>query len=167
MVKIRIAILLLTATACLGCATYQIGNQALFRKDICTVCVPVFESDSFRQFLGERLTEAVIREIETRSPYKVARLQTADSILQGKILTDQKRVLIESRSDEARDIQVSLIVNVGWTDRYGRPLMKSRQIQISQADSFVPEGGQSISTAQQSVIDRTARDIVSQMEMPW
>ncbi len=150
-----------------GCATYQLGNQVLFRSDIRTVHVPVFESDSFRQFLGERLTEAVIKEIESRSPYKVARLHTADSVLQGKILLDQKRVLIESRTDEARDIQTNLIVSIGWNDRYGRPLMKSSQIQVNQFANFVPEGGQSISTAQQEMIEKIARDIVSQLEVPW
>ena len=150
-----------------GCASYQIGNQCLFRPDVKTVHIPIFESDSFRQFLGERLTEAVIKEVESRSPYKVSSLQTADSILQGKLILDQKRVLIESRTDEGRDVQVNMIVQVGWNDRYGQPLMKSRQIQINQFANFVPEGGQSLSTAQQEVIDKVARDIVSQMEIPW
>ncbi|MEC9093417.1 MAG: LPS assembly lipoprotein LptE [Planctomycetota bacterium] len=153
--------------SCCGCATYQVGNQAFFRKDICTVHIPVFESDSFRKFLGERLTEAVIKEVESRSPYKVATLQTADSTLQGKILIDQKRVLIESRTDEARDVQVNLVVSVSWDDRYGRSLMKNGPIEITQFANFVPEGGQSMTTAQQEIIDKTARDIVSQMELPW
>ena len=161
-----IAILILLCGYC-GCATYQVGNQALFRKDICTVHIPVFESDSYRQFLGERLTEAVIKEVESRSPYKVATLQSADSTLHGKILLDQKRVLIESRTDEARDVQVNLMVSVSWNDRYGRPLMKSRQIQITQFANFVPEGGQSMTTAQQEIIEKIAQDIVSQMELPW
>lgn len=162
-----IAIVLLIATISSGCATYRLGNQAMFRCDIKTIHVPVFESDSFRQFLGERLTEAVVKEIESRSPYKVSTLQTADSVLQGKILLDQKRVLIESRTDEGRDIQTSIIVSVGWNDRYGRPLMKSAQVKINQFANFVPEGGQSLSTAQQEVIDKIARDIVSQMEVAW
>lgn len=150
-----------------GCFGYHLGNQALFRPDIRTVHIPVFESDSFRQFLGERLTEAVIKEVESRSPYKVVGLQNADSVITGKLISDEKRVLIESLTDEARDIQVNLLVEVSWNDRYGRPLMNSQQIQINQFTNFVPEGGQSLSTAQQEVIDKIARDIVSQMEIPW
>lgn len=150
-----------------GCAAYRIGNQALFRPEVRSIHVPVFESDSFRAFLGERLTEAVVKEIEARTPYKVTSLDSADSILQGKIVADRKRVLIESRTDEARDIQVSLMVQVGWTDRYGRPLMKSQQLKVQEMTNFVPEGGQSMATAQQVVIDRIARDIVSQMEVNW
>ena len=41
-----------------GCAGYQIGNRALYRPDIRTVHVPVVQSDSYRRYLGERLTEA-------------------------------------------------------------------------------------------------------------
>lgn len=165
--KTILLIAVILTTPLTGCATYQIGNQALFRNDIRTVHIPVFQSDSFREFLGERLTEAVIKEVESRSPFKVATLQTADSVLQGKILLDQKRIAIESRTDEGRDVVVNLIVSVTWNDRYGRPLMKNSQIQVNQFAHFVPEGGQSISTAHQNVIDKIARDIVSQMEIPW
>lgn len=151
----------------LGCASYQIGNQVLFRSDVRTVHIPVFESESFRKYLGERLTEAVVKEIESRSPYKVVALANADSILKGKILSEQKRILIESRNDDARELQTTLVVTAHWTDRYGRPLMNSPSIDVSELSSFVPEGGQSLATAHQDLIDKVARDIVSQMELPW
>ena len=47
-----------------GCAGYQIGNQSLYPQEIRTVYVPMFQSISFRRNLGERLTEAVVKEIE-------------------------------------------------------------------------------------------------------
>ena len=52
-----------------GCAGYQFGSQSLFNTpDIETVHVPVFQSSSFRRDLGEQLTEAVVKEIEKRTP---------------------------------------------------------------------------------------------------
>ncbi|MDB4756513.1 LPS assembly lipoprotein LptE [Mariniblastus sp.] len=151
----------------IGCASYQIGNRGMFRADVCTVHVPVFESDSFRIFIGERLTEAVVKEIESRTPFKVVQLANADSLLKGKIELEQKRVLIESTNDDARDLQVNLVVSVSWTDRYGRPLMSRQSITVNELTTFAPEGGQSLATAQKEVIGKIARDIVSQMEMPW
>ena len=50
-----------------GCAAYQIGNQSLYPLEIHTVAVPVFQSNSFRRNLGERLTEAVVKEIEKKN----------------------------------------------------------------------------------------------------
>ena len=35
-----------------GCAGYQVGNQSLYPSHIHTVYVPIFESNSFRPFLG-------------------------------------------------------------------------------------------------------------------
>ena len=88
----RICRLLLIASF-VGCAGYQVGNQTLFRSDVRTVHVPIFESNSFRRFLGEPLTGAVVKEIEQRTPYKVTNSPTADTILQGRIVYERKRVL--------------------------------------------------------------------------
>ncbi|MBI3461837.1 MAG: hypothetical protein HY000_02090, partial [Planctomycetes bacterium] len=65
----------------LGCAGYRIGSRSLYPPDICTVYVPVFESASFRRNLGERLTEAVCKQIEDATPYKLVNGPEADSIL--------------------------------------------------------------------------------------
>ena len=64
-----------------GCAGYQIGNRPLYRPDIRTVHVPVVQSESYRRYLGERLTEAIVKEIELRTPYKVVDEASADSVL--------------------------------------------------------------------------------------
>ena len=39
--------------------------------DVSTVYVPMIESGSYRRDLGERLTEAVAKQIELKTPYKV------------------------------------------------------------------------------------------------
>ena len=54
-----------------GCAAYRFGNGTLYAPDVPTVYVPMIESDSFRRDLGERLTEAVVKEIELKTPFKV------------------------------------------------------------------------------------------------
>ena len=54
-----------------GCVGYQVGTGSLYAPDVATVYVPMIESDSYRRDLGERLTEAVVKEIELKTPYKV------------------------------------------------------------------------------------------------
>src|SRR5204862_2122331 len=80
-----------------GCAGYQIGNRALYRPDIRTVHVPMIQSDSYRRYLGERLTEAVVKEIELRTPYKVVDADSADSVLTVRLVSDSKRVIANNR----------------------------------------------------------------------
>lgn len=157
-----------------GCATYQIGQQGLYRPDIRTVHVPVAISDSARRNLGERLTEAIVKEIELKSPFKVVDSTTADSVLTARLVTDSKRVLAETRNDDARDIETDFFVQVSWVDRRGDLIMSHNDVplppillNVSQAENFVPEAGQSLATAQQQALHRLAKQIVGLMENGW
>ena len=157
-----------------GCAGYQIGNQSLYPLEIQTVYVPVFESNSFRRNLGERLTEAVVKEIENRTPYKVVADPNADSVLSGQLVSETKRVLVPSLTGDAREVQVAMQVEVSWVDRKGRMLRDTQYLPIpeeiadvSSTGNVVPEVGQSIATAQQQAICRMAEQIVGLMEKPW
>lgn len=164
----------LIGMAQVGCAGYRFGNSGLYRPDIRTVHVPIFESDSFRPYLGERLTEAVTKKLQLHSPYRVVPSEDADSFLLGAIVTDTKRVIAEDRNDVPRDIDINLEVQLRWINRNGdliRPGVSipvpSEFLQIGQSANFVPEAGQSVATGQQEAIERLAAQIVSQMEMPW
>ena len=151
--------------AVFGCAGYQVGNRSLFRSDIMTVHVPVIQSDSLRRFMGERLTEAVITEIELRTPYKVVPIERAQSILQGRILAEAKRVLSESVNDDARNLDYDMFVEFSWTDRFGKPLTQRPRIRLDHSANFITESGQSVTTAQQNAIQNLARKIVNEMEL--
>ena len=159
-----------------GCMphAYQFGNQSLFPPGIETVYVPVFESASFRRDLGERLTEAVVKEIERRTPYKVVSNPNADTILRGRIVGETKRLLVQTRPGDPRESEINLKVQVSWLDQRGNPLRNGPPIPLPAdlvhfgvANDLVPEVGQSVATAQQKAINRLAEQIVSLMEAPW
>jgi hypothetical protein len=158
-----------------GCAGYQIGNQSLYPLEIHTVCVPMIQSNSFRRNLGEQLTEAVVKEIEKRTPYKVVNdPNAADSVLTGRIVGETKQVLVPNLSGDPRESQVSMRVEVSWSDRRGGMLRPVQSVpcpdeiaNVSGTANVVPEVGQSIATAQQEAICRMAEQIVGLMEKPW
>ena len=104
--KVFFACLLATALAA-DCESYQVGNQSLYPAEIHTVYVPMFESVSFRRNLAERLTEAVMKEIESKTPLKVVSDPNADSILTGRIVEEGKDVLIGSLVGDPRELQVA------------------------------------------------------------
>lgn len=166
--------ILLGLIAVAGCSGYQVGARSLYAPQIRTVYVPVFESNSFRRNLGERLTEAVMKEIEAKTPYKVVGTPNADSTLSGRILADSKRVVVEDRFDQPRQAEVRLRVAVHWTDCRGDLIRQSRSIPFSSdivgidaSAPLFPEIGQSVATSQQQAIQRVAEQIVSMMETPW
>ncbi|MFP6750742.1 MAG: LPS assembly lipoprotein LptE [Pirellulaceae bacterium] len=172
---VRFPGLLLGLVAISGCAGYQLGLDSLYRPDVKTVHVPIFQSDSYRRGLGEQLTEAVVKQIESRTPYKVVSASDADSRLNGAIVYQRKRVLAENSFDEPRDLETEIVVEVSWIDRQGDALMQRvvdpaaavLPIRIGQAVNFVPESGQSLATAHQEAIQKLARQIVDQMELRW
>jgi hypothetical protein len=157
-----------------GCAGYQVGPRTLFRPQIRTVHVPIFESDSFRPHLGERLTEAVIKEIEKNTPYKVVSSPNADSVLVGRIVSERKRAVSEDRRDFARVIATNVLARVSWYDRRGDVIFQDttfavapETFSVSHSPQFIPEVGQSVATSHQKAINRIAREIVGRMEAAW
>jgi hypothetical protein len=158
-----------------GCRTYQFGNQTLYPSYIQTVYVPIFESSSFRRGLGEWLTEAVQKQIELKTPYKVVgSLDGADSVLSGRITGEGKTMQVPAPTGDTRLGQYRMQVQVRWVDRRGNVLRDEIPVPLDPAlasvgatANFVPEMGQSIATAQQEAIDKLAQQIVCLMETPW
>jgi len=157
-----------------GCATYQVGPQSLYAPDVATVYVPMIESDSYRRDLGERLTEAVAKEIELKTPYKVVGTPDADSILSVRLTADTRRTLIENAYDEPRLSESALFTEVSWLNRRRQPLAPAQNIPlpqelvvINQTANLIPEVGQSVAVSQQQAIERLAQQIVATMETPW
>ncbi len=157
-----------------GCAAYQFGSASMFLPGIRTVHVPIVRNDTFRHDLGVRLTEAIVKEIEDRTPYKVTGDPNADSTLVCRVVNETKRVLTETGTDDPRALDATVSVRASWTGRNGELLMQNAvtptgelAIGFSQDSRFVPEAGQSVDTAMQSAIDDLAARIVSQMEVRW
>ena len=166
--------LLVCAMSATGCRSYQFGADALFPNSIQTVYVPIVRNDTYRHDLGVRLTEALVREIERRTPYKVTGDPNADSTLACHIVAESKLVLTETDSDDPRALDSMVSVKATWTNRQGQLLMNNSVVPsddpaiiFGQDVRFIPEAGQSIDTASQRVIENLAERIVSQMEMRW
>lgn len=154
-----------------GCG-YTVGNG--FSPEIQTVAVPVFENDTFRRGLEFQLTEAVQKQIQNRTPYRLARGDNADTRLTGRIVQVRKDVLGENNNDDPRQLQFSVFVRVTWENLRTGEILARQEVPvapeaiplISQA-GFAPEVGQSQASATQTALDQMARDIVNLMEVPW
>jgi hypothetical protein len=169
----RLFAVALPLLALTGCACYRSGADSLYPADIDTVYVPVFKSRSFRQFEGERLTEAVVKEITDKTPFKVV-TQNPDSVLEGEIVAESKRVIVKSPTDEAREVEVTYTVQVTWVDSRGTTLRDTQSVAIPNSlvnvmstTGAVAEVGQSMSSQQQRAIEQLAEQIVALMEVPW
>lgn len=173
--SIMLAFCLGLACCCMfGCAGYRLGARTLYNPNIRTVYVPIIRNDTLRYTLGVQLTEAVVRAVELDTPYKVVASPSADSTLNCRITTQAKRTIAEAPTDEQRAIEALVSIELSWVDRQGNLLMENRFVpdgEISyfflQGSDFAPEGGQSMGTTQQRIIELLADKIVQQMESRW
>ena len=159
-----------TLTALSGCG-YMVGGG--FDPQVRSVEVPMFETSSLRRGIEVQLTEAVQKQIQLRTPFRVVKCD-ADTRLSGRVVDLRKSVLGETRQDDPREVQVNLVVEVVWEDLRSGRILAEQQVPVgpellslrSQAE-FAPEVGQSLATAMQQSINQMARQIVNLMETPW
>lgn len=164
------ALVAASLTALAGCG-YMVGDG--FDRQVRSVEVPMFETSSLRRGIEVQLTEAVQKQVQLRTPFRVVK-GDADTRLSGRVVDLRKSVLGETLYDDPRELQLNLVVEVVWEDLRSGRILAERQIPVtpelvslrSQAD-FAPEVGQSLATAMQQSINQMARQIVNLMETPW
>ena len=167
----RVVLLTLIASTSLSGCGYMVGSAN--DPQIRSVEVPVFETNSFRRGIELQLTEAVQKQIQLRTPFRVVS-DGGDTRLTGRIIDVRKSVLGETQFDDPRELQINLALEVVWEDlRAGRVLSQEQipltpELSALRAQSeFAPEVGQSLATAMQQAVNRLARQVVDRMEAPW
>lgn len=137
--------------------------------DAKTISVPIFANDSFYRGVEFDLTEALIKEIELRTPYKVVRGTAADTTLTGNVRAVKQRVL--SRAFEGgigQEIQVSVAANFEWLDMRSGKVLRKRSRVIGTGE-YIPARavGEPLQTGVHDAVSEIARDIVSTMYSDW
>src|SRR5206468_11800111 len=88
-----------------------------YDMNIHTVRVPIFKNVTFGRGLEFDLTRAVVREIESKTPYKVVSADcAADTELTGTITIFNKNILNRNQLNEVREAETVLSVEVIWKD---------------------------------------------------
>ncbi|MDO4586782.1 MAG: LPS assembly lipoprotein LptE [Planctomycetia bacterium] len=158
-----------------GCSGYQCGTGSLYNREIKTVYVPMVQADSYRNGLGERLTEAVCKRITERTPYDLANVDEADSELIIRLVAENQTVSALNKYNDTRQKNFNWTVLVVWRDRRqtqiaeldATPIMINEGLTINAQEYLVAEMGQSTAVTQQNIIDKLADQIVDLMESPW
>ncbi|MBI1370009.1 MAG: hypothetical protein GC162_15315 [Planctomycetes bacterium] len=165
------SLLLLAAMALLsGCASdgaYKTGET--FDPNIHTVAVPIFANRSFFRETEFQLSEALIKEIESRTPYKVTRGSDADTMLTGTIVRVDKRLLSRDfDSGVTQEAQVVITASIEWKDLRTGKIIRKRSSVVGAAE-YVPRApvGEPEEVARYGAVSELAREIVSVMRNDW
>ncbi len=157
-----VAILILTAAG--GCG-YSIRPP--YTDQVRTVYVPIFRSISFRRDVNLQLTELIVKEIETRTPFKVVgKPEGADSTLEGVINFADKNIILENPFNLPRQLTATMTVAVTWTDNRSKKDVQV-PVLVTETLNFYPEVGETSQAAFYRVNQRLAQQIVNMMEQKW
>jgi lipopolysaccharide assembly LptE-like protein len=143
-------------------------NRNLYRTDVKTVFVEMFESESFRRGVEYELTHALVGQLELHTPYKVVSdRRKADTILYGSINRITERRLARQRElDRPIANEVVLVATFSWKDlRSADMLIEDKKVRVS-GDYIAFLGSGSDSAAREAANDMAVR-IVEAMEEKW
>jgi len=150
-----------------GCG-YGVGHKDLFRSNIKTVHVPIFQNKDFRRGLEFQLTEALIKAIELHTPYKTtSNKQRADTVLTGEIREVRQGTLgLDFKTHLPRETQATVIASFRWKDlRTGKILVEMDV--ITQSVDYIRPVGERFYQASEEAMNDLAERIVEKMEKPW
>jgi hypothetical protein len=137
--------------------------------NIATVHVPMFKNPTFHRGLEVELTDAIIKEIQRTTPWKVASDSVAETSLGGTITDVSMRRLSSNRdSGLAQELAVSITVDFDWIDvRTGKTLASRRS--FSASETFVPTKpvGERLEVGEHAAVQQLARDIVAELRSGW
>ncbi len=159
--RLTLSLMALATVLWSGCCGYT--SQGLFREDIRTVYVEVFDNDTFRRGLEVELTKAVVDEIKLRTPLLLAPRDRADSILSGRLVEFNESTRVKSADDEVLVARMTAKVRFRWRDRLtGVDIVPERTVEesVQIAESLEK-------TLSELAFRETAQRIVEEMQQPW
>ena len=157
------------ATGCAGYAWVDASNPGgkLWRSDVRSVAVPTFSNPTFRREDELRLTRAIAQEIETRTPYKIAPADAADTVLEGRIVSADVATVIRERNTGVPQEQLYVMrVDFVWKDlRTGEVLVERQNFEATAA--YFPYLGESTFAGSESTAQALAEAVVDELQADW
>lgn len=158
---------LLLAVLCAGLGSCGYSSKPLYNQSVSTIAVPIWANKTYRREWELRLTEAIDKNIESRTPFKIAAQDKADTTLTGEIVEIDEAVLTRRFGiNVPQESELVVVVNFTWKDnRTGRILLERRK--FSRQATELPELGERVADAEQLAVERLAGAVVDQLQKDW
>jgi len=163
---------LLSSVFCLlssGCAEMSgYSDKAMFPQEVSSVCLEMFDNQTFRRGVEYELSDALSKRIEVDTPYKiVSSLDRADSVINGQIVSiDVSELSTEREIGRALEQELELRAVVNWKNLKTGQLLIDNQT-VSASASYSTYQMQDFKYASALAANNLARKIVELMEEKW
>ncbi len=150
-----------------GCGGYT--HTELFPPQVRTVALPIFENRSFYKGIEFDLADALVKQIELRTPYKVTAAANADTILQGAITAvRQVRISRHEVGGVPQELELRIVIDFDWKDLRTGQMLRRRE-GFEAVGRYIPTRpvSETLAVGQHEAVQRVARQIVSVMAADW
>jgi hypothetical protein len=152
-----------------GCTAMSgYSNESLFPEDVKSVCLKMFDNQTFRRGVEYELSDSLAKRIEAHTPYKIiSDPDRADSIISGQIVSMGERPLsTERETGMVLEKQLELQAVVNWKNlKTGQLLIDNQSVSASASySSFQMQEFKYVSTL---AANNLAQKIVELMESKW
>ena len=152
-----------------GCAEMSgYSSESLFPQDVSSVCLEMFDNQSFRRGVEFKLSPALAKRIEAATPYKIiSSKDRADTVISGQIVQVGESILsVERETGRPLEREVLLRAVVNWKNLKTGELLIDNQM-VTASASYSEYQRQDFSYASALAANNLARRIVELMEKKW
>ncbi|MSQ89840.1 MAG: hypothetical protein EXS01_00380 [Phycisphaerales bacterium] len=155
-----------------GCASdssdgYRSG--ALYSTKYRSVAIPIFKNSSQDRAIPFQLADALVKEVESTTPFKITGEGRADTVLRGTISRVDLQMLSQSvATGLTEEMAIKVTVDYEWIDmRTGKPIISRSGMQSSAIFVASLPNNQPIDLGRFAVAQQLARDIVASLQGDW
>ncbi|MBN2182050.1 MAG: hypothetical protein JW715_09050 [Sedimentisphaerales bacterium] len=165
---------LLSCCVCLssilcGCAAFSgYSNESLYPDNVNSVCLKMFDNQTFRRGIEYELSDALSKRIEAETPYKIISDQSrADTIISGQILSIWEFAISTERETGRileKEVEIKAVVN--WKNLNTGELLIDNQT-VSSSATYSEYQMQDFKYGSSLAANKMAVKIVELMEKKW
>ena len=159
----------ISCTSCETDPTVGYSSSSLYPKQYQSIAIPIFQNSTMTRDVEFMLTDAIIKEIQVRSPYRVVDKHVAETILTGTITSLKLSTLSRSRTTGLdNEVLFKVVIDFEWYDQVNGNRIVGRKNFASSA-VFIPSrpSSEPLEIGQFAVVQQLASDIIDQMQASW
>jgi len=163
------AVAFLTVGGCANDPTKGYATVSPYPTKYQSVAAPIFRNQSYMRGFELDLADALVKEIESSTPYKVRSEASADTVLRGTLTSiDLVELSKDPSTGLANEMMVRVRADFEWVDlRTGERIVAKQGVESSAL--FVPSypAREPLELGRFAAVQQLARDLVSAMQSKW
>lgn len=169
MIRLLATLCCFLSSSCAVDSSLGYSSSTLYSKQFSSVAVPIFNNNTMNRNLEFMLTDALIKEIQSRTPYRVVGEQYADTLITGTIKSVDLQTLSQSRTTGLdNEVLIKTVIDFEWINLNSGDRIVGRG-NFSSSSLFIPSrpSSEPMEMGQFAVVEQLASDIVDQMQTSW